>query len=108
MEIEETKKVLEKWASTISDMDKSCNALISSVGLNPDAPLIYAIETIQGEYTKAIANIVNDKTDLLCWYWLENDMGKKCMQAGLGEDLRAICNINDLTNLLFLYHDAKY
>lgn len=51
-------------------------------------------------YTDALSLALGDTDDWLIWYFMENDMGAKAMQAGYDGKVRKVKNVRDLLWLI--------
>jgi len=105
MELDLLKPIVKKWAKTVTNVDAVCSSLGLLFGNIADSPVMDSVGRIQCEYTKAVSEIIDDKASTLEWFWLENDMGYKCQMAGFSGNMRQICNIDDLCNLLVEYSE---
>lgn len=69
--------ILTAWATRMAELEAAEKQLRLSVGLDPDAPLLKAIDQLKTFATDTVAQAVGDQDDWCNWYWLENDLGKR-------------------------------
>jgi hypothetical protein len=71
-------------------------------GYSPDSIFAGAVCRMAEAYVEAVAHAVNDRDGWIEWFWLENGLGKKQMEAkGAGEKkARPIKTAKDLWRLI--------
>jgi hypothetical protein len=90
---------LEKWQKTIEETDMQIDRLRDFFGC-VDCEFLDAMEKLQCDYTKAVAEIVGDDSGWLIWYWLDNSMGEYGREAGYDGNLSCIYSLQDLCALI--------
>ena len=96
---EQQLSALRRWHEAVTVSEKEIDALIE-IGFRPEARLFEAINNALEALTNATAQIVGDESGWLDWYWLDCRMGRNPLEAGLSDDLRKICTLDDLIWLL--------
>lgn len=87
---------LNRWFKAIIDSNAQIVPLITGNIITVDGPMFKAVSIAQDATTAATAQIVGDGHEWLNWYYLENGMGTKAMDAGpLGKE-RPIKTVDDL------------
>lgn len=95
----------EQWQSTMAELDSQMDSLCTLIGSSPESPLPAAIYKMQGDYTRAVSEVLGISDEWLMAWWLEYGLGDQPMQAGLkGEPTR---NITTLAELLALVRDDQ-
>lgn len=102
------REILAHWRSTMMRWDTMresiLRALDDAIGrVEPEGPLFTLLCEQQGEYTKAVAELVGDTTfGWLEWYAYENDYGRKGHPAAAREcdKLRPIRTVAQLARLI--------
>jgi hypothetical protein len=54
--------------------------------------LEFSLKLVEGKY--------NDKSNWISWYIYENDWGKKEYEAGYDNNMKKICSVEDLYNII--------
>jgi len=88
--------MLETWRSLHEQLDTHWDQLRSTTGASVDSPLGDAVWKIFAEYTVALSDLLDDDFCYLHWYWLDNDMGTRGLDAGTKDDMRKIESLDDL------------
>jgi hypothetical protein len=68
--------------------------------LDPENPLCQAVWRTQEVLTDTTSDLLDDGFEWLSWFWLENDMGRKGLEAGNKDEKRPIRTLDDLVWLL--------
>lgn len=97
---EQISAALHAWQHTIEQADQRMQPAIDALGLPPESPVWLAVQELQTSLTVMTAAYVNDRCNWLEWFWIENDMGAKGMEAGPTGDVRPIKTLADLRWLL--------
>jgi hypothetical protein len=95
---EEKLKMLEEWKSAHDNLKLrfvKLGRLFDSV----TGPLFDAAWMTFSNYTKLVSILLGDEFETLEWYWMENDFGRKSMEAGTKGRMR---KITDFEQLLWL------
>jgi hypothetical protein len=91
---------LKMWESTINESDSVFDPMIEMMGLHPDGALCELVGRLQSDLTESVSMAVGDTNGWLAWYWLENDMGNKGMEAGYNGNLKKIRFVDELLELI--------
>lgn len=92
---------LKRWHAAMDQADTHFDSLIDLMGLHPDGDTCNAVFGLQDALTSATADLVDDGSNWINWYWLENDMGRKGMEAAPeGGGLRPVCTLDDLLDVM--------
>ena len=89
-------RALERWESAISRTEQYSASLQRSMGLQPEGGLITTFAALEKALTEATAELLKDRAAWLYWYWLDNDMGARGLEAGPRGQLREIRCLEDL------------
>lgn len=92
--------VLQRWEKVMSETDIYLTHLNALAGLSTEGGLLAAFLDLMDAYTGNTAKLVGDTEGLLDWYWTENGMGAKGMEAGYDDDERPIRTVEDLLWLI--------
>lgn len=93
-------EVLEKWKKQIEDSDAQIERFRDFFNC-VECDLIFSFEKLQCEYTKEIAEKIGDTyAHWLNWFWLDNDMGKKELEAGYDGNISPVTGLNALKELI--------
>ena len=87
---------LTRWQEAMELADSTIDPVIDLLQLHPESPVCNTVWRLQSALTAATADLVGDCGEWLSWYALENDMGRKGMEAGPAGQLREIRTIGDL------------
>lgn len=95
-------KLLTDWKSAFLQIEQTVTKLEAIFGVKPEAEIYTAFYAMFQDYTKALAVVVGDTTDLLHWYCWDNEMGKNkfVAMAHSWEERRPIASLNDLLSLI--------
>lgn len=93
-------EILMKWENTIKESEATFDPMLEIMGLHPDGALCELVGRLQSELTEATSLAVGDTGGWLAWYWLENDMGNKGMEAGHDGNLKKIRFVDELLELI--------
>lgn len=93
-------EILSKWKRHIEECDLQIERFRDFFNC-VECDLIDSFEKLQCEYTKEIADKIGD-TDAhwLIWFWLDNDMGKKELEAGYDGNTNPVTGLNALEELI--------
>jgi hypothetical protein len=92
--------LLAEWKEQIERSDAGMRPLTEALGSSGESKPELAMWRLQYAYTQAVAMVVGDQDGHLMWYSLENDFGRKKLQAGTVKEMRAIASFDDLIWLL--------
>lgn len=87
---------LKRWQDAMERADATIDPVIQLLQLQPESPICDAVWRLQSALTAMTADLVGDCADWLSWYALENDMGRKGMEAGWSGFEREIRTLDDL------------
>lgn len=97
-----TTAALQRWIDAMDKAGEHIDALIDTMGLEPEGPTCTAVFALQGALTAATADLVGDSAQWLEWFWSENDMGRRGHEAGPKDARRPIRTAEDLAWLIAL------
>ena len=97
---DEKLEALTKWQAAIEKADRVFDPIVDAIGLEPDGALFELVTDLQIEMTEITSFAVGDTEQWLDWYWLENDMGNKGMEAGYDGNLKKIRFLDELLELI--------
>ena len=89
-------RALERWESAINSTEKYAATLHRSMGLQSEGGLITAFASLEKALTEATAELLKDRSEWLVWYWLDNNMGARGLDAGPRGKTREIRCLEDL------------
>ena len=92
--------LLAEWKEQIERSDAGMRPLTEALGSNGESKPELAVYWLQEAYTRAVARLVGDLDGHLSWYAIENDFGRKKLQAGTVKEMRSIASFDDLLWLL--------
>lgn len=92
-------KALQVWEQVTKAVDKQFGDFEKLFGF-VESPFTDALFRMQLEYTEAVAKTVGDEDECMMWYQFDNDMGAKCLKAGIEGDMREIKTMEDLLWLI--------
>lgn len=98
---------LKVWHKTMSDIDAECERLSSIFNGACESDLFRAIYEVQDQYTKLVSESVGDKSEMLNWYWLDNNMGKNGYEVRIGENYTFVRSLEDLETVIKLVGEAE-
>lgn len=97
--------VLQNWQTAYKNLDAAFDLLKPAVGVLCEGTLWDAVWFTFDQYTEILEHLLGDDSGWLNWYCYENDMGAKGYEAGYGENLRPI---EDLDDLLWLIEEGGW
>jgi hypothetical protein len=101
MTTDEKMKLLQTWEVVICGMESEEDKLQVTLQPGADSPFISRLDILKIEYTRAVANLVDDTGDWLEWYWLENNMGAKGLPASRKQGkMKPVTSIRQLLVLI--------
>ena len=96
--------ILREWervAKAIRKQTRAITAKTSPIRVELESPLLDAIWAMDSAHSEAVEiRITGASFGWLEWYAVENDFGRKAMEAGLSEAMRPIRTLRDLAWLL--------
>jgi hypothetical protein len=102
---EEKLAMLQDWQTAYKNLDAAFDLLKPALGVLCEGHLWDAVWFTFDQYTEILEHLLDDDSGRLNWYCYENDMGAKGYEAGYGEDLRPI---EDLDDLLWLIEEGGW
>ena len=87
---------LTRWKRTYDQLDASFSGVNKWLSCAPESKLYGAAWMAFDNYTDCLERLVGDSGSWLHWYCWENGMGKKRLEAGIGNNMRKIKTIKDL------------
>jgi hypothetical protein len=100
MNKKQKKEEINELISVKKHIDKVNEDLFKVIGRNPEGPIQDAIHDLFNRLLVKTAVLVGDDGGWLDWYIFENDMGESEYEAGYDNDMRPICNVDDLLWLI--------
>ena len=93
--------LLKQWEEQILTTDKLQEQIEAVFGDCIESEFFRVISDLAGKYTKTVSDLIGD-TDWLDWYWLENDMGARRMEAKAAnwKKMRKITNLEVLCRMI--------
>lgn len=91
---------LTRWQQAMEKADSTIDPVISLLQLQPESPICDVVWRLQSALTAATADLVGDQAEWLSWYAMENDMGRKGLEAGWMGAEREIRTLEDLMWLI--------
>lgn len=88
--------ILIVWQNAIKEADAAFDPVVAMLGLTPESRLCQAVWRTQEALTATTSILLNDRESWLGWFWLENDMGNKGLEAGTEAEKRPIRTFEDL------------
>jgi len=61
---------------------------------------------VNDSLTSLISQIIGDDSEMLEWFHIENDLGRKGLSAGKDGDLRPIKTVDDLLDCMSRIYDG--
>lgn len=93
--------LLQEWKEHHEAAEKVMDGIKASVGLDPHGPLSDMVWRMFDGYTLALGMALGDEFGTwLAWYYMENDMGRKGMEAGYDKKLKPIKTLAHLYALI--------
>jgi len=97
---EEKLAMLQDWQTAYKNLDAAFDLLKPALGYLGEGDLWDASWFTFQRYTEVVSDLLGDDSGWLNWYCYENDMGAKGYEAGYGENLRPIEDLDDLLWLI--------
>jgi len=101
MEHKERMALLKQWEGQLHAVDNVRRDIEAIFGDCIESEFYRVISDLAGKYTKTVSDLTGD-TDWLDWYWLENDMGTRRMEAKAAnwEKMQKITNLEVLCRMI--------
>lgn len=97
----EATQIINVWRAHMLRADREVNRLCREVGMRVESQCVQTIFELQRALTFATAERVGDIDEWLEWYWNENALGVKAMEAAApGRKLRKIRTPAQLVKLI--------
>lgn len=98
----ERMRLLKQWQDQLIAVDNVRKDIDAIFGDCIESEFYSVISKMAGTYTKTLSALIGDTGEWLDWYWLENYMGKREMEAKASNwnKMRKIKNLNDLCKLI--------
>ena len=97
-------KILKEWKRQHESLTILMANMEASIGLDIDGPMFSVVWGLFGAYTKNASELLGDKPGAsgswLEWFYLENNMGDKGMDAGYEGKVKPIKTLADLLDLI--------
>lgn len=96
--IDKTRKlaILTRWQKAIEEADAHFDPVVEMLRLDPENRVCRAVWRTQEALTATTSDLLDDGREWLGWFWLENDMGRKGLDAGTVAEKRPIRTLEDL------------
>lgn len=91
---------IQAWHDAMVKANETIKPVINALKLCGEDPITNTVWQLQTDLTRAYAEILDDAFESLNWYAIENDMGRKGMEAGVAGSLRPIRTAEDLLWLI--------
>lgn len=92
--------ILSRWQKAIEEADAHFDPVVDMLRLDPESRVCQAVWRSQEALTATTSDLLDDGLEWLGWYWLENDMGSKGLEAGTKDEKRPVRTLEDLVWLL--------
>jgi hypothetical protein len=92
--------ILTRWQKAIEEADANFDIVVDMLRLDPENRVCQAVWRTQEALTATTSDLLDDGLESLSWFWLENDMGRKGLEAGTVAEKRQIHTLDDLVWLL--------
>lgn len=79
---EEKLNILSEWKLQHKEIKKVEEQIILLFGFDDESPLLDTLWHTFDSYTVVLGKLFDVDSELLYWYWLENDMGEKKLKLG--------------------------
>lgn len=91
--------LLIHWEEFVNTQESILEKILEA-GFAGESSLCSSIMESLDVQTKAFSLLVGDKHDWLGWYWLENDLGGRGLEAGYKDDMFPIRSVYDLLKII--------
>ena len=75
---------IQAWHDAMTKANETIQPVIDALKLCGEDPITNTVWQLQTDLTRAYAEILDDAFESLNWYAIENDMGAKGREAGIG------------------------
>lgn len=99
------KEILEEWKNQILSCEHEKTRFQDLLNIT-ECDLIDSFEMVMEKYTRLVADKVGCSHECLFWFWLDNEMGKNKLKAGVNK-MKKIKNIDDLVELINLHKESE-
>lgn len=106
MNEEHIRSSLKRWHESMQECDLRMSELSELTGQVVESPLGDAVYHVMGEYTKAVADIIEWDEGVLSDWWLSHQFGENKMKIGFAmEPMQSISTIDQLAD--FIIEDLR-
>jgi len=106
MTTEEKMQLLEIWERRTEHLDDEWEEFSVLTGAGSESPFGDAIWRMWGDYTEAVARLLDCDPSGLSWYYFDNQLGAKELQCTCKAETRKICDVEDLAWMLEIDQDS--
>jgi len=100
------RQTLQQWNDAMQECDARMSDLAELTGQVVESPLGDAVYHVMGEYTKAVADLVEFDEGTLSAWWLSRQFGEYPMEIGFArEPMQHISTIDQLAD--FIIEDLR-
>lgn len=97
---ENTLTLLKDWRDHHTRAERLMEGVKISIGLDPNGPMFETVWRLFAAYTDTLSVEIGDFCGWLEWFYLENEMGEKCMAAGYDGKVKPIKTLEHLYGLI--------
>lgn len=95
------RSALKRWHEAMHECDTRMDQLADIAGQIVESPLGDAVYHVMGEYTKAVADLIDWDESALSDWWLSHQFGERPMNIGLpGEEMQTLSDIDQLADFI--------
>ena len=91
---------LERWKATIVQAEVAIAQFIAPLRPIPESALYDIPYRLMDAYTSAVSAQVGDQDEWLSWFWADNEMGRKKLEAMINGKHRKIRTLKDLARAI--------
>jgi len=98
-------EILQDWQKTIQKCEyeiKRFRDFFNTV----ECDIVDSFELLMEKYTIEVAEKIGCTHSCLYWFWLDNEMGKLKLKAGVDDKMKRIKNLDDLVWLINLQKES--
>lgn len=92
--------ILTEWRDTIRKAEADISEYIAPLRPIPESPLYIIPWNLMDAYTRAVSARIGDQFEWLSWYWADNDMGAKAMEAQIDGKTYKVRTLKQLARVI--------
>lgn len=96
----DSKEKVIKWIEISKQLDQRIDELNGLLGCDGTSPLHSMVYSMHAAYTDAISREIGDSFEWLNWFYFENGLGERGMEAGDKDNIKPIKTVDDLLELI--------